>query len=158
MSEPGDSIEHEQKLELVPAELDLIHDIDFRINNILTHMLSRLAAMAEHPTDVSEQAVLKKFQLFLFTRVEAITTAKPILLASEKPALRQLAGDMQGVSEQLMCFAGAISMFLRNPDRSNAQHMYATIEDAYKRMRANIDAVLITRPTEPTRSIFYRTI
>lgn len=138
MSEPHDFI---PKPELPKEELDLIGAVDFRMNNVLTHMLIRLEELTNHPAQPDELSTLQQFKVFLYDRSEAISDAMPKLLQSGNADLQQLGRSLKPVSEQLMVFAGAVNTFLREPTTDNAVWMYETINDAYRRMQPQIQEV-----------------
>lgn len=135
MNEPTDP---KPEYQLEGADFELIKQIDFRLNNVMTALLGSLELALEPDGTFWPDAKVAALKMFLFERCQAVSEHKANMAASDNADIRQLGQGLDVVVQQLMSIAGALESYTRNHD---VRWLQDSVSDSYDRMKPQVDAV-----------------
>lgn len=131
----------EPKLEyqLSNEEFELIHQVDFRLNNLLTSLIGSVSLAQEKHTQLSwSNDRLEKLRLFLTTQIRNISDHETDFQQSSQPTMQQLGEAFSSAAGQLTVLVGAIIAFQTTSDLSLFER---AVRDVHDKMRPAIYAI-----------------
>lgn len=135
MNEPTDP---KPEYQLEGADFELIKQIDFRLNNVMTALLGSLELALEPDGTFWPDAKVAALKMFLFERCQVMSEHKASMAASDHADIRQLGQGLDVVAQQLMSIAGALGSYTQN---HNVRWLQDSVSDAYDRMKIPVGAV-----------------